>query len=204
VLADDPTTPGEVEYKQVLETFVRETDTLIDLYVDGEVISTTEEHPFWVPDKGWVEDFHTYFVSELGLLVHNADYDNLSQGGFRPENPNFPADLKIKDLYKDPSFQQRISNFNCDCSEIAEEIASVAGRNGKILTFTPRNNSPLDTIKVPELVNGRIVPQDYVYHSVFTDGQYVYDPRLSDNPIPLGDYNRLIDRLNSGNIKLSF
>jgi Pretoxin HINT domain len=105
-----------VEYKQVLETFVRETDTLVDLYVDGEVISTTNEHPFWVPGTGWVEakdlqvgmllqtdeetvldidkierrqekqtvynfeveDFHTYFVSDLGLLVHNtcADYDN--------------------------------------------------------------------------------------------------------------------------------
>jgi hypothetical protein len=23
--------------------------------VDGEVICTTGEHPFWVPDKGWVE-----------------------------------------------------------------------------------------------------------------------------------------------------
>jgi intein/homing endonuclease len=73
--------------------------------VDGEVISTTREHPFWVPDRGWVnakdlvvgsllqtedarvidvdqvekregkfevynfnvEDFHTYFVSDLGI-----------------------------------------------------------------------------------------------------------------------------------------
>jgi len=34
---------------------VRETDALVDLYVDGEVISTTGEHPFWVPDFGWVE-----------------------------------------------------------------------------------------------------------------------------------------------------
>jgi len=111
VIADDPTTPGGIEGRRVLETFVRETDTLYDLYVDGEVISTTGEHPFWVPDKGWVEakdlvigsllqtedgriidvdgvekregkfevynfkveDFHTYFVSDLGILVHNAD-----------------------------------------------------------------------------------------------------------------------------------
>jgi len=55
VIADDPTTPGEIEAKQVLETFVRQTDALVDLYVDGEVISTTGEHPFWVADKGWVE-----------------------------------------------------------------------------------------------------------------------------------------------------
>jgi hypothetical protein len=112
VIADDPTTPGGIESKQVLDTFVRETDALVDLYVDGEVISTTGEHPFWVPDKGWVEakdlivgsllqtgdgrivdvdrvekrfgkfevyNFNvegipTYFVSELGILVHNADY----------------------------------------------------------------------------------------------------------------------------------
>ncbi len=28
---------------------------LYGLYVDGEVISTTGEHPFWGPDIGWVE-----------------------------------------------------------------------------------------------------------------------------------------------------
>lgn len=55
VIADDPTTPGEIEARQVLDTFVRETSALVDLYVDGEVISTTGEHPFWVPEKGWVE-----------------------------------------------------------------------------------------------------------------------------------------------------
>ena len=55
MIADDPTTPGGIEARQVLETFIRETDALVDLYVDGEVISTTGEHPFWVADKGWVE-----------------------------------------------------------------------------------------------------------------------------------------------------
>ncbi|MBF2067245.1 MAG: putative Ig domain-containing protein [Calothrix sp. C42_A2020_038] len=114
VIADDPTTPGEIEARQVTDTFVRQTDALVDLYIDGEVVSTTGEHPFWTPDKGWVEakdlevgsllqtedgriidvdrverregqfevynfsveGFHTYFVSELGILVHNADYSD--------------------------------------------------------------------------------------------------------------------------------
>ena len=109
VLSDDPNTPGDIEYKQVLQTFVKETSNLVDIYIDGEKI-TTEEHPFWVPDVGWVaakdlhagshlqtkyeswldvdrvvkhsdtatvynfevEGFHTYFVSDLGLLVHNT------------------------------------------------------------------------------------------------------------------------------------
>jgi RHS repeat-associated protein len=111
VISDDPNTVGEIEAKQVLDTFVRKTTALVDIYIDGEVISTTGEHPFWTPDKGWVEakdlkvgsllqtedgrvidvdgiekregefevfnfkveGFHTYFVSDLGILVHNAN-----------------------------------------------------------------------------------------------------------------------------------
>ena len=110
VIADDPTTPGGIEARQVLDTFDNEVTELYDLYVDSEVISTTGEHPFWVPDKGWVkasdltvgdllqtdeetkvdldkierregnfkvynfevEGFPTYFVSKLGILVHNT------------------------------------------------------------------------------------------------------------------------------------
>jgi Pretoxin HINT domain len=110
VLSDDPNTVGDIEYKQVLNTFVKQTSNLVDIYIDGEMITTTEEHPFWVPDVGWVaakdlhagsllqtkyeswldvdrvvkhsdtatvynfevEGFHTYFVSDLGLLVHNT------------------------------------------------------------------------------------------------------------------------------------
>jgi Pretoxin HINT domain len=81
------------------------------------VISTTGEHPFWTPDKGWVEakdlvvgslvqtedgriidvdrvdkregdftvynfkveGFHTYFVSGLEILVHNADCEDVAK-----------------------------------------------------------------------------------------------------------------------------
>ncbi len=55
VIADDPTTLGEIEKRQVITAYEREATKLIDIYVDGEVISATEEHPFWVVDKGWVE-----------------------------------------------------------------------------------------------------------------------------------------------------
>jgi Pretoxin HINT domain len=113
VLSDDPTTPGGIEYKQVIQTFTHETNYLVDVYIGGEKITTTENHPFWVKDVGWVaardlgagslletkteswlgidrvekhtevatvynfevQGFHTYFVSDLGLLVHNACVD---------------------------------------------------------------------------------------------------------------------------------
>ena len=111
VWAENPET-GEKELKQVVQTFVNETDELVHVYVNGEEIITTPEHPFYVPNKGWtsaielragdvlvlqngeyvvvekiqheilensvtvynfeVEDFHTYYVGDSSLLVHNV------------------------------------------------------------------------------------------------------------------------------------
>jgi RHS repeat-associated protein len=86
VLADDPNTLGEIEYKQVLQTFVRSATVTIDLYIDGEKITTTEEHPFWVPDVGWVaaKDLnvgtHLQTKTESWLDIDNvAKNDGLTQ-----------------------------------------------------------------------------------------------------------------------------
>ena len=112
VLSEDETT-GEVAVKTVTETYVNETDELIHIGVNGETISATPSHPFYVNKFGWtlagslragdvlvlsngelvtvewvqheilespikvynfeVEDFHTYFVGESGILVHNGE-----------------------------------------------------------------------------------------------------------------------------------
>jgi RHS repeat-associated protein len=133
VLSDDPYTVGEIEYKQVLNTFVKQTTNLVDIYIDGEKITTTEEHPFWVPDVGWVAakdlyagsllqtkteswldidkvelhgglttvynfevaGFHTYFVSDLGLLVHNTC--NVSASDLTNA---YPPDVELVPLWR--------------------------------------------------------------------------------------------------------
>ena len=111
VLSEDETS-GEVAVKTVTETYVNETDELIHIGVNGETISATPTHPFYVDKLGWtlagslragdvlvlsngelvtvewvqheilespikvynfeVEDFHTYFVGENGIFVHNG------------------------------------------------------------------------------------------------------------------------------------
>lgn len=46
---------GEIELKEVLNVWVKETDELIHVTTsDGETIDTTSNHPFWVEDEGWV------------------------------------------------------------------------------------------------------------------------------------------------------
>ena len=110
VWAENPET-GEKELKTVVQTFVNETNELVHVFVNNEEIITTPNHPFYVPQKGWVsaiklrvgdilvlrngkyviieqiqheiletpvtvynfevEDFHTYYVGESSVLVHN-------------------------------------------------------------------------------------------------------------------------------------
>jgi hypothetical protein len=70
---------------------------------------------------------------------------------------------------------------------------SANGGTGRIARYEPSKGS---TLKVPEAGGERV--EDYVYHEVYTDGRYAYDPRFSSAPIPLGDYNRMIRGLNPG------
>ena len=118
VLSEDETT-GEVAVKTVTETYINETDELIHICVNGETISATPTHPFYVDKLGWtlarslragdvlvlsngelvtvewvqheilespikvynfeVQDFHTYFVGENGVFVHNGCGDDFDE-----------------------------------------------------------------------------------------------------------------------------
>nr|WP_265588912.1 polymorphic toxin-type HINT domain-containing protein [Terrisporobacter petrolearius] len=125
VWAQNPET-GEIVLKKVVQTFAKETDTILYIKVAGEVIEATEQHVFYIDGVGWipasmieegdvvvlqsgdksavekidkvvhnelipvynfeVEDFHTYFVSDASVLVHN-DYSGVRRkkaGNNRP------------------------------------------------------------------------------------------------------------------------
>ncbi len=129
VYAHNPDT-GETALKDVVQTFVNEADELIHITVNGEEIVTTNEHPFYVPVKGWtaacqlragdrlqlvngeyvvveqiqheilespikvynfeVEDFHTYYVGEQSVLVHNMCAKASKTGKIGVKNGNTP------------------------------------------------------------------------------------------------------------------
>ena len=52
MLSENPET-GDVEHKEVLETYENETEELIHVHVGGEDIVTTPSHPFYVNQFGW-------------------------------------------------------------------------------------------------------------------------------------------------------
>jgi Pretoxin HINT domain len=180
VIADDPTTLGELEIRQVLTAYEREATTLMDIYVDGEVISATEEHPIWVVDKGGVEPkdlkvgdllqteegrvvdvdklekregefkvynfrvegIPTYFVSELGILVHN--------------NTNCPRDYAPTDKHKPGGWGTPMDLDNTTASEVLRSgIQGPNGKqiygykNGKMYEFQPDNTGGYHGYPVP-------------------------------------------------------
>ena len=76
VWATDPET-GEIALKEVLNTFVRKSSELIHITVNGEKITTTPTHPFWVPQKGWVDAIQLRAGDRLQLL--NGEYVIIEQ-----------------------------------------------------------------------------------------------------------------------------
>jgi hypothetical protein len=45
---------GEIGYKSVVNEFVKQTAELVSVKLDGETITATPEHPFFVEGRGWV------------------------------------------------------------------------------------------------------------------------------------------------------
>ena len=122
VYSADEKDPSKKDFRPVLETYVRKTEKLVHLTVNGKELVTTYDHPFYVVGQGFVNasalcigselldrsgnhllveqiyreecsdkaktvynfkvnGFHTYFVSEDCVLVHNANYENVQATG---------------------------------------------------------------------------------------------------------------------------
>ncbi len=95
---------------------------------------------------------------------------------------------------KDTNYQELISKYNIDCSEIAEHLQRAAGGEGHIIEIAYSNASPLNPqLRIPE-ASSQI--SRFLYHQVYTDGTYVFDPRYSLDPMLIKDYMALIKELN--------
>ena len=63
---------GDVSLKEVVETYINETDELVHVWVKGEEIVATPTHPFYCPVKGWTDAAHLR-AGDILILV-NGEY----------------------------------------------------------------------------------------------------------------------------------
>lgn len=81
------------------------------------------------------------------------------------------------------------------CSEVAEKLFDAADR-GEILRMSPIKR--FGSINVEE--NGQVLPYDY--HEVYSDGNFVFDPRLNPQPVRLTDWYNQVRQLNPGGVNI--
>jgi adhesin HecA-like repeat protein len=106
---------------------------------------------------------------------------------FRPPNSAHPPRQDIVDQMNSIKIYRDL-----DCSEIAERLLKMADGKGKIVKITPPKGKLLKLFEHGKLDDG------FEYHQVFTDGRYIYDPRLSRTAIPKGDWEQMVNKLNPG------
>ncbi|MFG0543594.1 hypothetical protein ACF8EA_26060 [Pseudomonas sp. YQ_5] len=96
-----------------------------------------------------------------------------------------------------PNIKNMTACGGTDCSEIASKLFNAAGGKGKVIEVRPKQSGNLTLFE-----NGAKEPGQF-YHQVYTDGRYVYDPRLSSNPIPKGDWEQHIKGMNPEGVTIS-
>ena len=196
VISTNPDTL-ETAGKTVLETYVRKVDKLVHLTINGEEIVTTDNHPFYVQGRGFinagnllvgdklisvngedlfvekhrveelhepatvynfqVEDYHTYFVGESAVWVHNSECkvstsrrDHILEG----EGPNDPGhgpnrgfgNSAFPDTWSDDNAIKAVGDVANSPKSIWQQATGPgSGRNAPKTIGGPDPNAPLTT-----------------------------------------------------------
>jgi hypothetical protein len=102
-------------------------------------------------------------------------------------------------LLRERAFQRRALS-GAECTETADALQTAAGgRTGGTLSISPPQGSA--TVRHPTST-GEVAQSNH--HQVFTDGNFVFDPMASPTPIPRGEYEALIRRLNGPTVEIGF
>ena len=82
------------ELKKVLETFIHQKDEIYTLKVNNQLIHTTEEHPFYVINKGWINTKKLNFDDKL-LSIKNGptNIQNIS----KRKNKTYVYNFEVED-----------------------------------------------------------------------------------------------------------
>jgi|GEM_PF-2669806 len=111
VLAKNPDT-GEMAYKEVDLLFQKDITESWNITVGEELITTTDEHPFWIKDKGWV------VAKDLvvGDLFETSDGSHLSVDKIEiREQHTTVYNFRVKDFHTYYVSNLKILTHNSNC-----------------------------------------------------------------------------------------
>ena len=155
VISTNPDTLETAE-KTVLETYVRQVDKLVHITINGEEIVTTDNHPFYVQGRGFI-NAGNLLVGDCAVWVHNAECkvsssrrEHILEG----EGPNDPGhgpnrgfgNSAFPDTWTDDYAIKAVENVaNSPNSTWQQSTGPGGGRNAPVTIGGPDVNAPLTT-----------------------------------------------------------
>lgn len=169
VLAQNPET-GEIAYKEVLDTFRNETNVVVHVTVNDETFTCTEEHPFYVEGKGWVNAGALH----AGMVVWLADGTKAIIEDVTIEYLDTPIavyNFKVEDFhtYFVGYSGVLVHNASCGTTTTSDSTEELPGRSGALNQAKrdadiPRTAQPTKVEHVPmtepEYAGGHVLKDD--------------------------------------------
>ena len=157
VIATDPDT-GETTEKQVLNTFVNETDELAHVWVDGEEIICTPGHKFYSPEKGWPSAIDLK-AGDI-LVLSNGEYVTVEKVQHEIlEEPVKVYNFEVEDFhtyYVGTDVQVLVHNIGCGGESDKYQKSSLLER----ITKRKANPNELHANPLDEFSDPKIGPND--------------------------------------------
>ena len=135
VISTDPET-FETAEKTVLETYIREDSKLIHLMINGEEIITTETHPFYVKNRGFVNAGELAIGDELldsncnVLLVENHSVE-------LTDEPVTVYNFQVEDFHTYHVGKCRLLVHNANCNQEKPVLPKYDGKTTEGVMVTP-------------------------------------------------------------------
>ena len=239
VWSENPETNSKA-LKKVKKIFVREKDSLIRLAINGEVIETTDEHPFYVEGRGFtaakklktgdevrledgtaariessetrqldrpvkvynfeVEDYHTYYVSEQKVLVHNTcskiskNVTQVNKSKYSPVNVG-PLREKEAATFSGATYTEKVLTEDTLMYRV---YGGNANKVGTYLSRTPQNGglqSQMDLALNPDWGN----TTEHVSKVIVPKGTKIYEGTAAAQVIKDSSNNAIGHLLGGGN-----
>ena len=181
---------------------VNQTGKLVDKIGDGIVKLHTPSNAIKAPNNNQTGAVGGYSSTKpQGNTISNSS--NTRQG-------TIDTTIRLPDASASKVLQEqheKLGDYSY-CTECAENLMEASGGQGKVIIFGSKdakwqNNYSWELNHTsPELnLATKKDPNDrFTYHSVYTDGKYIYDPFVSDQPIAQSDYINILNKQNPNGI----
>jgi filamentous hemagglutinin len=137
------------------------------------------------------------WVGGFSAMVRGRGLSGINTKSLPNQGASSALENQYKNLYSSGSAPY--------CTDYALNIRSAAGGEGKVVIFSGKdarwtNNYDWGMGSGDFRVTTSQGIEEFSYHSVYTDGRYIFDPFVSEKPIPQSNYVNMLKEANPNGV----